>query len=456
VPRFDHTDAGRPEEAWRALERWGDLPVLEPSAADGGRPDRLVVVVAHPDDESLAMAGVLAWSSDQAVPCHVVVATDGEGSHPHSRTHSPERLAEIRRAEVVAAVGRLAPGACVHRLELPDGLVADTPGPLEEALVDLVGPRTLLVSTWRHDAHPDHEAVARVCAEVAVSCGARHLEAPIWLWHWGSPADVPWQQARRLDLDEEARRRRAQALATYVSQHTALSPRAADAPVLGPGMLAHFDRPFEVYVEHGHDEGPGRTTTGVFERLHRGQEDPWSLADSWYERRKRHLTLAALPAARLGRVLEVGCSVGVLTAQLARRADEVVAVDVSEAALGRARRLVGGEHVRFERRRVPQQWPEGAFDTVVLSEIGYFLTRPQWTECLGRAFVCARDSVVAVHWRHAVDGWPLDGPVCHELARAVARSHGYEVATSVVDDDFLIDLFRREERAGIAELEGKT
>ena len=104
---------------------------------------------------------------------------------------------------------------------------------------------------------------------------------------------------------------------------------------------------------------------------------------------------------------------------------------------------------------MPQEWPDGAFDTVVLSEVGYFLTRPQWTEVLDRALTCARDGVLLVHWRHRVEGWPLDGPVCHELARASASARGYRVTTSVVDDDFLLDLLRREDLGGIADAEGK-
>ncbi len=459
APRFDHSDAGRPEAAWRALGVWDDLPPVTLGDAGGARPDRLVVVVAHPDDETLAMAGLLSWATDEDLPCHLVVATDGEGSHPHSPTHPPERLAEVRRRELVLAVQALAPSARVTRLEVPDGEVAGCAAAVEEALVDLVDGHTLLVSTWRHDAHADHEAVALVAARVAAGVGARHLEAPIWLWHWGSPVDVPWRDCLRLDLDEDAVDRRARALAAYASQHTALSPHPADAPVLGPRVLAHFDRSFEVYVEHAPEPGAG-TTTGVFERLHTASADPWSLGDSWYERRKRDLTLAALPSEHLGRILEVGCSVGVLTAELAHRAEEVVAIDVSPAALDQARLLVReaavGDRVRLERRRVPQEWPEGTFDVVVLSEVGYFLTRPQWTEVVDRALTCARDGVLLVHWRHPVEGWPLDGPVCHELARASAGPRGYRVTTSVVDDDFLLDLVRREERPGIAMLDGKT
>jgi len=444
-PEFDHAEPGRCEQDWQRLAAWDRLPPVRLTSAAGRRPDRLVVAVAHPDDETLALAGLVTWAADTGLDCRVVVATDGEASHPASPTHTPDDLRARRQTELDVAVGALHPRATVTRLGLPDGRVADTPDPVEEALVDLVGPDTLVASTWRHDGHADHEAVAGVAAAVAGRAGARHLEAPIWLWHLGTPDDVPWASCARLDLTEDQVERKEQALRAYPSQHEPLSPHPDDAPVLGPSMLEHFRRSFETYVEH--DQVPVVGAAGVFERLHRDDPDPWSLAESSYERRKRAHTLAALPEARIGRLLEVGCSVGVLTAELAERADHVVAVDVSPAALAAARHRLDaagqGKHVRFERCRVPAGWPDGAFDVVVLSEIGYFLTRPQWLDVLERAFSCATDSVLLVHWRHPARGWPLDGPQVHHLGREASAAAGLTAAASLADGDFLLDLFRR-------------
>ena len=460
APSFAHDDPGRAESDWLCLDVWESLPPLRPDDAAGRVPERLVVAVAHPDDETLATAGLLTWAADQGVECHVVVATDGEASHPDSPTHAPGALRSIRRRELRAAVRHLHPGASVERLGLPDGEVADTPDAVTEALVDLVTDRTLLVSTWRHDGHPDHEAVARAAADVAGSVGARHLEAPIWLWHWGSVGDVPWRLATVLDLTPAQSVRRARAVASYPSQHEPLSSHPADAAVLGPHVLAHFTRPFETYLEHPRAcAGAG----GVFERLHRADADPWTLATSWYERRKRAVALAALPREHLGRVLEVGCSVGVLTADLAERAESVLAVDVSSTALAAASRRLedtaAGSRVRWERRRVPAEWPHGTYDTVVLSEVGYFLTAPQWRRTVEHALrdtAGSAGAVLLVHWRHPVAGWPLDGEQVHRTAREVAQACGFRVATTVVDDDFLLDLLTPDQVPSIATNEGKT
>ena len=58
------------------------------------------------------------------------------------------------------------------------------------------------------------------------------------------------------------------------------------------------------------------TPAGYFEEMYEGEPDPWGLRERWYEQRKRDLLLAALPDERLGAVLEIGCSTGLITARL--------------------------------------------------------------------------------------------------------------------------------------------
>lgn len=49
----------------------------------------------------------------------VIVATDGENSHPDSPTHTQDQLARQRRDEATAAVARLDPHAMVTFLGCP-------------------------------------------------------------------------------------------------------------------------------------------------------------------------------------------------------------------------------------------------------------------------------------------------------------------------------------------------
>ena len=114
-----------------------------------------------------------------------------------------------------------------------------------------------------------------------------------------------------------------------------------------------------------------------FDRLYARDADPWRFATSAYERDKYAATLAALPDRRFARGFEVGCSIGVLTRQLAARCDALLAADVAEAALAQARtRCANLAHVRLERMVVPEDWPDGRLDLVVFSEVLYYLGAP--------------------------------------------------------------------------------
>ncbi|MFC6619344.1 class I SAM-dependent methyltransferase [Deinococcus radiophilus] len=58
--------------------------------------------------------------------------------------------------------------------------------------------------------------------------------------------------------------------------------------------------------------------------------------------------MAALPRTRYRRALEVGCSIGVLTGQLAERTEWMVATDVNRQALKRSRaRNAGAANIQF-------------------------------------------------------------------------------------------------------------
>ena len=153
-----------------------------------------------------------------------------------------------------------------------------------------------------------------------------------------------------------------------------------------------------------------------FEQAWAGDDDPWRIADRWYERRKRDLVLAALPRERFGRGLEVGCAAGHLTRRLAGRCDRLLACDGSPRAVALARERVPARPSPCEQRWLPAEWPEGRFDLVVLSEVGYYLGR----EDLARlARLCADGLrpggvLVACHWRHPAPGYPGTAAGVHD------------------------------------------
>lgn len=155
----------------------------------------------------------------------------------------------------------------------------------------------------------------------------------------------------------------------------------------------------------------------VFDRLFAGDGDPWNLQGSAYERGKRAATLAALGQRRYRDGLEIGCAFGLLTEELARRCERLLALDVSTVALARAReRLTGQDHVTLRRAEVPADWPEGRFDCMVWSEVLYFLSAQEIERCSAAAHKALEPGgiCVLVNWIGEND-LPVGGDEAAEL-----------------------------------------
>lgn len=229
-------------DGWDAPAGWPALDVGE--LAEAGT---VVVVAAHPDDEVLGVGGLVARLVTAGARIRFVWATDGEASHPASSAHGVRDLAATRRAESTAALRRLGAGEASRlRLGLPDGGLAEAEADLVRRLRNVVAPDETVLAPWSGDAHPDHEACGRAARAVA----GRVLEYPVWTWHWAEPDDdrVPWDRCRRVDLDADVVERKNAAIDCFSSQINPLGPEPADGPVLPPGVLAHFRRPYELVL----------------------------------------------------------------------------------------------------------------------------------------------------------------------------------------------------------------
>lgn len=151
--------------------RW--KPGAEPSEAilehliaatiAGDVPLRLLVVVAHPDDEAIGAGALLANYPDATV-AHL---TDGGGLNEataRSRGYrSREEYADTRRREVVASLALVGiPPSRVRSLGIPDGaaghrLVASCRAIMD--LMDDVAPDVVLTHPYE-GGHSDHDAAA--------------------------------------------------------------------------------------------------------------------------------------------------------------------------------------------------------------------------------------------------------------------------------------------------------
>lgn len=139
-----------------------------------------------------------------------------------------------------------------------------------------------------------------------------------------------------------------------------------------------------------------------FEARYRADPDPWRYRSSSYEQAKYAATLQACGAGRFKFALELGGSIGVFSALLAARCDDLVTIDFSPSAVRAAAiELAQYPHARAVLGRIPEDLPSGRFDLVVASEVLYYLDERLLAETLGaiEGRLCRGGRLVCVHWR---------------------------------------------------------
>ena len=247
------------------------------------------------------------------------------------------------------------------------------------------------------------------------------------------------------------------AIRCHRSQVEALGQDEGEAPVLTETGLGPSRRVVETLFRGGPTDDSDDPPTApqpdgrVFDAMFDDVDDPWGFETSWYEARKRALTVAVLGRERYGSVLDIGCSTGVLTAELASRADHVTAVDASAAALRRAgTRLRDHEHVELVHGSTGSDLPRTTYDLVVLSEVGYFLTGAELLALLRwvRGMLAPDGEILLCHWRRPTRDVPLDGPLVHRQARAALD---LPLAASYADDDLLLDVWTASDSVAVRE-----
>lgn len=180
--------------------------------------------------------------------------------------------------------------------------------------------------------------------------------------------------------------------------------------------------------------------------------DPWRY-ESAYEQRKYERTLSLLGVARIRRGLELACAEGIFTAQLAPKVDHLIAADISERALERAReRCRGHENIEFRQIDFFDDPLPQNIDLIVCSEVLYYLDDTshlaQVAEKLrdalnlqGRlltahAFVLADDPArTGFDWGH-----PFGATV---ISQALEATPGLVLERSIQTELYRVDVFRR-------------
>lgn len=176
---------------------------------------RLMVMVAHPDDEALGFGGVLARYSSLGADTFVVTCTRGDrgrfnGHAPGSESHpGPSELARIRERELLASTQVLGVRETVV-LDYGDQVLDSAPireiVPRLAAIVRRLRPDVVL--TFPPDGaygHPDHVAISQFATAAIVEAaspgagedGPAHQVSKLYYVAWGEAAWGAYQAAFR-------------------------------------------------------------------------------------------------------------------------------------------------------------------------------------------------------------------------------------------------------------------
>jgi predicted TPR repeat methyltransferase len=155
-----------------------------------------------------------------------------------------------------------------------------------------------------------------------------------------------------------------------------------------------------------------------FDAKYKADIDPWDFAGSSYEQTRYDEIINTLGARHFHRAFEPGCSIGVLTERLGAICDRVEASDISSVAVARARaRCHRQPGVAVQVGSLPESIPEGSFDLIVLSEVGYYLA-PKTLTYLARdlaARLTPDGLLLAAHWLGTSQDHVLRGDEVHEI-----------------------------------------
>jgi LmbE family N-acetylglucosaminyl deacetylase len=238
-----------------------------------GIPLKTFVIVAHPDDETLACGALLPRLADVTV-LHV---TDGAprdlaDAHRLGFTHWAD-YARARRQEMehAAKIAGLAPPA-LKSLGVPDQSAALNLTQLTRAILGFIAGVDLVLTHAYEGGHPDHDAVAFA---VAAARGRMRGKAPIVLemplcrkarGGWARQSFDGPDQGVRLRLTEKERERKGKMIAAFVTQREALADFGVNDEVYRVAPAHDFTQPPETVL---YDDYSWGMTGGQFAALAR-------------------------------------------------------------------------------------------------------------------------------------------------------------------------------------------
>jgi LmbE family N-acetylglucosaminyl deacetylase len=173
-------------------------PMTEPRS---GAPSRLLVVVAHPDDETFGLGSLIAGAVDRGAEVVVCCATRGEAGESEVEVAPGQTIGELREAELHEA-GRI---LGVHRHVLldyrdsgmegeaaPDSLAGapldDVVAALRAVLADVRPTVVVTLDPVTSDGHRDHDRIGAA----TLAAAAETPSLPTYVWTVPRPLIHRW------------------------------------------------------------------------------------------------------------------------------------------------------------------------------------------------------------------------------------------------------------------------
>ncbi|WP_231426138.1 bifunctional PIG-L family deacetylase/class I SAM-dependent methyltransferase [Pedobacter sp. Leaf250] len=413
-----------------------------------------LILIPHPDDESLACAGFIAKLVEKGVHFKIILTTDGSRSHPNSKKFPAEKLTDLRKKELKQVIALL--GLETDVLKCYDCLDSAMPARGEPGFDELVAilandlksfkPDLILVP-YELDPHRDHRATWQLlmsALEKGTITRPIIWEYPIWLYENAAKSDLPHlkpDELRFVDVSSYSKLKQS-CIEAHVSQTTKMIDDDPNGFILSSEMIANFTTGKEYFMERKKINPNATLSEDYFESLYTNSDDPWNFEKSEYERKKYEASLAAIPKLLYINALEIGCSIGIFTSLLGVYCKSLTAIDISKTALEKAKlRSLNSPHIKFKLGGIPGDFPNENFDLIVMSEVGYYLSMEDLlvTRNLIENQLNSDGILLLVHWTHFVVDYPISGDDVHECLKQSTLTH-LEGSRS---DDYRIDVFQK-------------
>ncbi len=233
--RFALTPPSPYGDKWRA--RLNRLPEETPASALGIAPgDSVVVLGAHPDDETFGLGATIAELASRGVDVHLVSLSAAGAALDLVGVKVPG-LADRRRTEFVRA-GEALGAASAKVLDFPGRRLAEFEHSVAAALTMILRRRRAchLLTVWWHDPQPEHRAAGRAALRAGEITGCRVSGYPIWAQHWSDP-ELTLTRAQNVTImstTPRSRSARDAAIACYSSEP---EPMTGDHDLTVPDAL---------------------------------------------------------------------------------------------------------------------------------------------------------------------------------------------------------------------------